>query len=165
MIELQPVSPANAMTMKSVRLRALKDSPTAFASKYEKESTLTNAEWVHRAGIWGSGDKSMAYLALDGDDACGIAAGYYPDDGSGPYLVSMWVAPSHRRRAVGQQLVEAIIAWARSRGARQLLLDVTTNNEPAIRFYKKLGFTRTGKVQPYPNDPALQEYEMSKSLV
>lgn len=151
---------------RSVRLRALKDSPNAFASRYEVESKLSDDEWLKKADLWGNGQTSIGYLAQDDgeEDACGIAACYFPDDGSGPYLVSMWVAPTHRRRAVGQQLVEAVERWARSRGARQLLLDVTTSNEPAIHFYEKLGFTKTGKVQPYPNDPKLQEYEMRKPL-
>jgi len=42
-----------------------------------------------------------------------------------------------------------------------LLLMVTSNNEPAMRFYEKLGFTRTGRTEPYSNDPAVFEYEMS----
>jgi len=54
--------------------------------------------------------------------------------------------------------------WARSRNARVLLLMVVSNNEAAIRFYERLGFTRTGRTQPYPNDPTLIEYEMSRDI-
>ena len=97
MIQLHPISRANALVFRSVHLRALMDSPTAFASRYEVESKLADVEWFQR-GLWGNGEKSIGYLACDGDDdgddCCGIAAGYFPDDGSGPYLVSMWVAPS-----------------------------------------------------------------------
>ena len=164
MIQLIPVSRANAATFKSIRLAALQESPTAFGSKHEIESKLSDVEWLKKADLWSNGTRSTCYLAFDGDRACGIAAGYFPDDGTGPYLVSMWVAPTHRRRAVGHRLVEAVVAWARSRGARQLMLDVTTNNDAAIGFYEKLGFTKTGIVKPYPNDPALQEYEMRRVI-
>ena len=164
MIKLTPVSRANAMTFKSIRLAALQDSPTAFGSKFEIESKLSDDEWLKKADLWSNGERSTCYLAFDDDQACGIAAGYFPDDGTGPYLVSMWVAPTHRRRAVGQQLVQAVLAWARSRGASRILLDVTTINQPAICFYEKLGFTKTGAVKPYPNDPRLQEYEMERTL-
>ena len=53
----------------------------------------------------------------------------------------MWTAPTHRRQGVGRLLVGAILDWARQRGARTLRLMVTSNNEPAISFYQRLGFT------------------------
>ena len=119
-----------------------------------------------RAREWNSAIKATGFIAIeDGhDEACGIAAGFFDDDGSGPYLISMWVAPSHRRHGVGKRLVDAVLDWARSRGAKQITLEVTTTNVSAIRFYESLGFVRTEKVSPYPNDPRLQEYEMVKSL-
>jgi ribosomal protein S18 acetylase RimI-like enzyme len=76
----------------------------------------------------------------------------------------MWVAPTHRRRGVGQLLVNAVIDWARSRSARALSLMVTCTNDPAIRFYQQLGFTKTGRTEPYPNDSSLVEYEMILSI-
>jgi ribosomal protein S18 acetylase RimI-like enzyme len=42
---------------------------------------------------------------------------------------------------------------------------VTSNNEPAIRFYERLGFTRTGRTEPYPNDPGVIEYEMLRPIL
>jgi hypothetical protein len=45
-----------------------------------------------------------------------------------------------------------------------LLLMVTSKNSTAIRFYEQCGFAMTGNTGPYPNDPALFEYEMAKSL-
>jgi len=41
---------------------------------------------------------------------------------------------------------------------------VTSNNEPAILFYQRLGFTLTGRTAPYANDPALLEFEMSRPI-
>jgi putative acetyltransferase len=76
----------------------------------------------------------------------------------------MWVAPTHRRRSVGKGLVEAIATWAQSQNATSLCLMVTSNNESAMAFYQRLGFARTGRTEPYPNDPALIEYEMCRSL-
>jgi len=80
------------------------------------------------------------------------------------HMVSMWVAPAHRGRGVGKQLVNAILDWARSKHAQTLCLMVTSNNEVALRFYQRLGFVRTGKTEPYPNDPALVEYEMVRPI-
>jgi ribosomal protein S18 acetylase RimI-like enzyme len=78
--------------------------------------------------------------------------------------MSMWVAPEQRRTGTGRVLVDAIESWARSSGAHTLQLMVTSSNLAAISFYQRLGFTPTGRTAPYPHDPALLEYEMSKPL-
>ena len=154
----------DAKILKSIRLRALKDSPTAFASTYEKESQLTDDDWVKRAVERDDGIRSIGYLAFDGDRPCGLAGGYFPDHRPIVYLVSMWVEPQARRQGVGQLLVDAVYQWATQRGAHEVLLEVTTINQAAITFYERIGFKRTGKVSPYPNDPALEEIEMSKPI-
>jgi ribosomal protein S18 acetylase RimI-like enzyme len=76
----------------------------------------------------------------------------------------MWTAPTHRKRDIGRLLVKQVAKWARQRGADVLLLMVTSGNEPAMLFYQQLGFSRTGRTEPYPNDPALIEYEMSRPV-
>jgi hypothetical protein len=40
-------------------------------------------------------------------------------------------------------LVNEIISWAKAQHALSLFLIMTSNNDPAIRFYKRLGFTPT----------------------
>jgi ribosomal protein S18 acetylase RimI-like enzyme len=149
---------------KAIRLRALKDTPSAFGATYARESQLTDADWLERAAKW-NGDRSVLFLARDGEIACGMAGSSLdPDDASRAHLISMWTAPTHRRHGVGRRLVNEVLAWARVRGATALILMVTSSNEGAIRFYEQLGFTRTGRTEPYPNDPALIEYEMSRPI-
>jgi ribosomal protein S18 acetylase RimI-like enzyme len=102
---------------------------------------------------------------MDEDTACGIAGSFLDqNDATRVHLISMWTAPTHRQRGIGRLLVNGVLNWARGRNARVLLLMVTSNNEPAIRFYQRLGFTRTGRTEPYPNDPAVIEYEMSRPI-
>jgi ribosomal protein S18 acetylase RimI-like enzyme len=166
MIILKPIPPADVTSFKTVRLRALQDTPLAFGSTYAKESQLTDADWQKRVNQWNSERASAAFLAWDGPNPCGIAAGFLDnDDPTKAHLVSMWVAPTHRRRGVGQLLVNRIIDWARSRNVHTLSLMVTSTNNPAIRFYEQLGFTKTGRTEPYPNDPSVVEYEMIRSVV
>jgi ribosomal protein S18 acetylase RimI-like enzyme len=98
---------------------------------------------------------------MDEDTACGIAGSFLDqNEATRAHLISMWTAPSHRQRGIGRLLVNAVLNWARGRNVRVLELMVTSNNESAIRFYERLGFTRTGRTEPYPNDPAVIEYEM-----
>jgi len=159
-----PITPLNVSAFKTVRLRALQDTPLAFGATYANESQLTDAEWLQRTQRW-NGEPGIGFFAMDGDAACGIAGSFLePDDPACAKLISMWVPPTHRQRGVGRRLVNEVVRWAGSRNARTLLLLVTSNNEPAIRFYECLGFTRTGHAQPYPNDPAILKYEMSRAI-
>ena len=164
MITIRRVTPEIAMLFKEVRLRALKDTPKAFGSTYEQESQFPDSEWVQRANRW-NGEKGIGFLALDDGTGCGIAGGFLNEqDATRAQLVAMWTAPAYRQRGVGRMLVEEVHAWARGRGARTLLLMVTSVNEPAMRFYDRLGFTRTGRTEAYPNDPSIIEYEMARRM-
>jgi ribosomal protein S18 acetylase RimI-like enzyme len=160
-IAIRPITPLNAFTFKAVRLSALQDDPYAFGLTYSTASQFGDSEWLVRAESL-NGQRGIGFLAFDGEIACGIVRSFLDDDDSAQaHLVSMWTAPSHRRRGIGQLLVKEILAWAHERNVHTLLLTVTSNNQPAIRFYERLGFTRTGRAQPYPNDMAVLEYEMS----
>lgn len=165
MVILKPITVDSVASLKAVRLRALRDTPSAFGSTYANESRLSDAEWAQRVAQW-HGERSTCYLAWDGDQPCGIAAAFLERDDPTPHarLVSMWVAPSHRGRGVGRLLVGAVIDWARGRRVEWMCLTVTSNNDVASRFYTRLGFTKTGKVLPYPNDPALVEFEMTRPI-
>jgi ribosomal protein S18 acetylase RimI-like enzyme len=160
MVILKRINKESALNLRDVRLRALQDTPSAFGSTYARESRWSVADWEERAAK-GNGDRSATYLAWDGDEACGIAACFLdPDDHKMAHLVSMWVAPTHRRHGVGRLLVNRIIEWSRTRSAETLRLNVTSNNDVAIRFYERLGFAMTGNTQPDLNDPDLVELEM-----
>jgi ribosomal protein S18 acetylase RimI-like enzyme len=163
MIALELITPRSAMVFKDVRLRALQDTPAAFSSNYAEESKLADADWAKRAAQW-SGEKSVGYLAMDARIPCGIVSGLLDQaDATRAHLLSMWVAPTHRRQSVGRTLVEAVVSWACSHNVRTLQLLVTSNNEGAIEFYQRLGFALTGHTEPYANDPALRNYEMTRS--
>lgn len=167
MISIKPLSPALLEPFKTARLTALQDTPTAFGSTFAKESQLSQEDWLRRATTWNSG-RSACFLAMDEDIPCGIVACKCEEpSGNGPakaHLLSMWVAPGYRGAGLGARLVSAAEQWARAAGVRDLHLMVTSANFSAMRFYEKCGFTFTGKTEPYPNDPALFEREMAKSL-
>ena len=165
MATLEQIGPDNAMQFKAVRLAALRDSPGAFGSTFAKESQYTDAEWSKRAVEWSS-QKSIGYLAIDAENACGIAAAFlHREDLRIACVVSMWVAPGHRRSGIGRMLIDAINAWGRQCGAVTMRLNVTSNNTTAIEFYKRNGFLMTGNTEPYPNDPAIFEYEMTRPVL
>jgi ribosomal protein S18 acetylase RimI-like enzyme len=164
MIAIERITPGNALVFKTIRLRALQSDPTAFGSTYAKESQLSDEEWVKRSRRWNS-DGSIGYLAVDGDNECGLVACYTDEqDSQRAHVISMWVDPAWRRAGVGTVLIDGLKAWTSARHVRELVLMVTHVNTGAIGFYERLGFRKTGKTEPYPNDPAITEYEMLLSL-
>lgn len=167
MIFLQPITPDTAFIFKDARLRALRDSPLAFSSTYAKESQLSDAEWMKRSARW-KGDYAVGYLAFDDSDrgsACGLVA-CSAEQASDPHghVISMWVDPAFRRAGVGRMLIAALGEWAGTRGLHELRLMVTSVNQGAIEFYERMGFRMSGAIRPYPNDPAIVEYEMLLQL-
>jgi ribosomal protein S18 acetylase RimI-like enzyme len=147
---------------RDIRLAALKDSPSAFASTWQEEAALTASQWMERAQRSEDGDTRTMVIAVD--DAgrwVGLAGGYRPGDrGADAELISMWVAPDCRGRKIGPELVRAVLAWAESHRVGSVALWVNETNRPAISLYEKAGFRRTGEVDKLPSDPAQQEVRM-----
>jgi len=165
LITIERITRENVTLFKSVRLEALEESPWAFGSTHAKEAAFPESEWLARLERW-NGEKGVGFLAMEGDVGCGIAGTLLdPQNSSRAQLVSMWTAPSHRRRGVGRLLVDAVVGWAKQKEVSRLLLMVTSRNHSAMRFYEQLGFAKTGRIEPYPNDSSMVEYEMSRNVV
>lgn len=56
-------------------------------------------------------------------------------------LEDVIVKACFRGRALGRQLVEHVLAWARARGIVRVTLLADQDNAPALAFYERLGFT------------------------
>ncbi|WP_420403007.1 GNAT family N-acetyltransferase [Nisaea sp.] len=54
-------------------------------------------------------------------------------------ILTVAVAPDHRRRGLGRLLMRHAVQMARESGAERLLLEVQDGNLPAIRLYEDLG--------------------------
>jgi ribosomal protein S18 acetylase RimI-like enzyme len=164
LIKIARITPSYVAVFKAVRLGALRDAPQAFGSTYARESQFDDSDWLARLDRMNS-DRGVGFLAFDDETACGIVAAFLDEnDPTRAHLVSMWTAPAHRQQGVGRLLVNQVFDWAQSRNARVVVLMVTSNNLPAIRFYERMGFMKTGRTEPYPNDPAILEFEMSRPV-
>ena len=58
--------------------------------------------------------------------------------------LGLMVDAAHRRRGVGQALLDAAVEWARGAGIMKIELHVFPHNEPAIALYERYGFEREG---------------------
>ena len=59
-------------------------------------------------------------------------------------VVSMWTEPSHRRRGLGNRVMDAILQWCRARGIRRLTLHASTEGRP---LYERFGFRPTNEMR------------------
>lgn len=59
------------------------------------------------------------------------------------YLGFMYVEPRHRGRGINRAIIAELVEWSRSRGVRDVYLDVYEGNRAAMRAYEKAGFGRS----------------------
>jgi len=157
-IEIRPIRAGEGRLLRQVRLAALRESPGAFLTTAAHAESLPDEEWESRARRSARGGAWGIFLALSGDEPCGLAAGIPDPERSGVIeLVQMWVDPAHRRRGVGERLVEAVIAWSVGR-AERVRLGVADDHPAAVALYRSLGFRATGEQEPAPGRSATIHY-------
>ncbi len=67
------------------------------------------------------------------------------------HVLTIDVAPTERRRGIGNRLMQWIYGQAQALGSRVIVLEVAADNLPAQQFYERHGFTRTGIIPGYYN--------------
>jgi len=72
-------------------------------------------------------------------DYCGTVQGIRDQHGLGA-IQNLGVAPEHRRAGLGTSLLCQALAGFRQAGVRRVYLEVTAQNDGAIRLYRRIGF-------------------------
>jgi GNAT superfamily N-acetyltransferase len=129
-------------TWRDLRLRALRDTPSAFGSTYEREIEFDRSTWVDRL----ADPEGVAVLAWVDDTAVGMGGGFQDLPGF-LHVVAMWTDPAYRGRGVGTAVLTTIQDWAGKRELR-LHLDVNVTNAGARALYERAGYAATGEVRP-----------------
>lgn len=156
-LDVKLLKPDEWPVLRTVRLRALQESPHAFMAAHDEEARLSARQWRQRltAALW--------VVAVESGEIIGIAGlveGQQPH--TEKHVESIWVAPTHRRRGVFRCLLGALAAHARRARLMELPLWVLEDNETALFAYSRLGFVPTGERQPI--DPGHQRFERRMRL-
>lgn len=162
MRRIERIGPDGVERVRAVRLRALEDSPDAFWTTLDEELATPAERWRERLA---APDAATFLAHRDGLDLGLVVGAPHHEGDGGAGLYAMWVAPETRGAGVGDALVAAVVAWARSAGHRTLRLEVADLNEKAIRLYARAGFTPTGatSTMPAPREH-LTEHERALAL-
>lgn len=98
----------------------------------DREDFLPEATWL--AAYVGDGRKPLEY--------CGTIQGIRASSRLGG-IQNVGITPAHRRRGVGSALIVAALRGFQQVGLSRAYLEVTCQNEQAVRLYRQLGFQRT----------------------
>ena len=141
---IRRLEPSDVDAFRAVRLDALRLHPEAFGASYEDEAALDRAQLLERlstSGLvrFGAFDEHGSMVGL-----IGLVIRSGAKQRHKAFLFSIYVDAAHRGTGLAQQLVEAVIAAAREAGAIVLQLSVAAGNAPALRLYRRMGFTTYG---------------------
>jgi len=161
-VAVRQIRSTEGAQLRALRLRAIRDCPSAYAESLPEAVAQPQAHWDARA----AGEESVLFVAEDASEWVGMV-GAYIDEAEGrrgTRLIAMWVSPAHREQGVGMTLAEHVISWARGRNAEFVALWVTEGNAAALSLYTRCGFRSTGETEPLPSNPALMERRMVLNL-
>jgi ribosomal protein S18 acetylase RimI-like enzyme len=145
-LNLDLLTPADWRVLKAARLQALRESPHAFMSSYDRETRLSELEWrrMFHGATW--------IVAREADQVIGLARSVAePAQSCVRHVESIWVARTHRRRGVFRALLSTVAEMESRTGVAELLLWVMEDNHDAQRAYETLGFQPTGERQFLPD--------------
>lgn len=158
------ILPHESSQLRDLRLRALREAPTAFGATHATEAAYPEEVWRRRTEQASTGCERATFVAERDGQWLGLVTGLRKPNEAHALLVSMFVDRTVRGMGVADDLVLHVERWARDCGATALTLLVAAGNDPAIALYRRRGFQMTSAVQPLPHSPALTEHEMVLAL-
>lgn len=154
----------DGLAYRDVRLRALREAPTAFASTLAEESAHPEDFWRDLVARTADAMEAALFAVDRGDGALAGTAFVQvavdpPNDG---YVGAMWVDEDLRGGGWADALLEAAEQFAVRLGSTEVTLWVSENNPPAWRFYERHGYRATRTTEPQPS--GITAHMLTKSL-
>ena len=92
--------------------------------------------------IAGIGTSREFLLALNDGSVVGYAGIMVVAAGVPADLLTIAVLPDFRGQGIAQSMLAALESWAQEKGATEVILEVDTKNEGAIRLYEFAGYEK-----------------------
>jgi len=151
-------------SFRELRLEALQNHPTAFGADYEESAAYPNEHWQERLKI--DKDKEALFFAEHDGQLAGMTGIFRGSSRKSRHDSTIWgvyVRPQWHGRRISETLVRSCLVWAKEQGLAIVKLAVVTTNQPAIRCYKRCGFSTYGKEPKalYYNGTYYDEYLMA----
>lgn len=106
--------------------------------------TFANDAWSRDAMLSDLRNPQCYYLVVDRPGVAGALDGYAglfaPQGADQGDIQTIAVVETARRGGLGRSLMQSLIAEARQRGAREVLLEVRADNPGPRKLYESLGF-------------------------
>ena len=139
----------DAKTYRALRLQSYQDDPLAFSESFKDEQARPLSAFQEEVQILGQPEEWFVLGAFEDQRLIGFVK-FRRDQRSKArhksMVHAMYVAPTHRKRGVGQALMEHLIDRAKKlSGLEQVHLWVLhANGITAANFYQNLGFQQQG---------------------
>ncbi len=140
----------DAALYREIRLRGLRENPTAFGASFEQEVEWSLDEFAERIASE-SRIGQPTFGAFENGKLVGVSSLGRPTADKLRHIGIVWgmyVIPELQGRGIGRSLLNEVISHARSvDGIQQIKLVVNTTNEAGKRLYRAAGFVPFG-VEP-----------------
>ncbi len=147
-VRIRELEERDAPSYRLLRLRALKEHPTAFSSSYEQQRDWPVEAFAERLRAAHDSSGSFMLGCFDGQDLIGTVAflrEHGPRRMHGGVIASMHVAAEQQRKGHGRALLVAALDRARGiQGLSLVRLAVESTNEAARSLYASVGFETYG---------------------
>lgn len=115
---------------------------------YALERMCFTAPWDLSAYLGELRNPSAFYLvAMQGHHLLGYGGMWVVEENA--HVVTLAVRPESRRHGLGRTLMDALVAEARRRGAKEMTLEVRAGNTPAQGLYSAMGFATVARRRGY----------------
>lgn len=141
MIEVRDAAPADLQAMLAIYNDAVVNSTAVY--DYAPRTLEVQAAWLEIKRK----EQNPVLVAV----AAGVVIGFASYGPFRPWPAyqhtvenAIYLAPGHRGRGLGPQLLRPLIAIAQQRGYHAMVAAIDAANEPSLRLHRKLGFEEVG---------------------
>ncbi|MHC5374022.1 N-acetyltransferase family protein [Enterococcus sp. LJL120] len=170
MIEIKPLTKENAKELEAISRETYFDTFANDNTKENMDAYLDEAYNLEKLERELANPLSEFYFIFSDDVLAGYLKLNYgpaqtePVDAEGLEIERIYVRKQFKRQGLGNRLFQKALQRADELKKQSIWLGVWEYNQPALAFYKKIGFQRVGQHDFVMGDDVQTDYLMQKQL-